>query len=213
MSDALRVLIVDDHSLFRRGLAEVLDEHGGFQVVGEADSGPEAVAMTKKLAPDVVLMDVHMPGGGGVAAVRNLKENTQTRIIMLTVSEKDEDLLSALEAGADAYLLKNLESDQLFQAIFRVAEGQSVLAPEITQQLMQAAVSAKFGPGGKLSLSRREKEVLQSLSEGATTAEIAQNLVISPNTVKTHVNKILRKLGANNRAEAIAKAMSLGLME
>lgn len=212
MSDPIKVLIVDDHSLFRRGLAEVLDEQPDILLIGEVDSGPRALEISEKLNPDVVLMDVHMPGGGGVAVVQKLKEEIKTRVLMLTVSEKDEDLFEAIKAGADAYLLKNVESEQLFEAIFQVAQGHSFLAPEMTQRLMKAANSSNL-THGQVNLSRREKEVLISLSEGATTADIAHKLVISPNTVKTHVTKILRKLGAKNRAEAISKAMKMGLVE
>ena len=133
------------------------------------------------------------------------------RVLMLTISERSEDLMAALAAGADGYLLKNTEPDELAQAIRRVAQGQAILAPEITGQVVQAAVRAVHGEP-KVSLSRREREVLAALARGATTAEIAAALVISESTVKTHVRHILEKLEAGNRTEAVARAAELGLL-
>lgn len=211
MTAAIRVIIVDDHALFRRGLAEVLAEDERIELIGQAESGPEGVEISTELKPDVILMDVHMPGGGGVAAVKQLKQISDTPILMLTVSEKDEDLLGAIQAGADGYLLKNVEPDELIASIQKLAAGQAILAPEITLTVMRAAVSSKqIGDG--LRLSPRETEVLDLLSHGASTKEIAAALVISSNTVKTHINKIFKKLGATNRAEAVAKAVSAGLV-
>lgn len=211
MSTPIRTIIVDDHSLFRRGISEVLEEESRVDIVGQASSGPEGVALCQKLSPDVVLMDVHMPAGGGVEAVRKIKGFSNPAILMLTVSDRDDDLIAAIQAGADGYLLKNIEADDLLNAIYKAATGQPVLAPEVTMKVMQAAARTpklpKFTP-----LSPRETEVLKKLSKGATTAEIANSLVISNNTVKTHISKIFTKLESNNRAEAVAKAVSLGII-
>ena len=209
MADPIRLLVVDDHALFRRGVVDLLQEQPDFLVVGEAENGPTAVQLSHQKQPHVVLMDVHMPGGGGVEAVRSLKQPPGICVVMLTVSDKDEDLLRALEAGADGYLLKSAEPDELCQAIRQVAAGQSVLSPEVTRRVMQVAATQLVSPA--VSLSPRELEVLQELARGATTAEIANTLVISQNTVKTHIRRLMNKLDVNNRTEAVARAAALGL--
>lgn len=211
MADPIRILLADDHALFRRGMAELLAESPEVKVIGEASDGQEAVELAEELAPDVVLMDVHMPTAGGVEAVRRLKARSQVRILMLTVSDKDEDLLGAIEAGADGYLLKNAEPGELVSAIRQVAAGHGALSPEITGKVMRSAVT-RSGNADESDLSPREREVLSLLAEGLTTAQIAQELVISSSTVKTHVHHILGKLGAANRVEAVAKAADLGLL-
>jgi DNA-binding NarL/FixJ family response regulator len=210
MIKPIKVLLVDDHVLFRRGLFRLLDEQPDFAVVGEAGDGRTAVHLCQQQQPDVVLMDVHMPGGGGIEAVRLLKQKSSVHILMLTISDKDDDLLGALAAGADGYLLKTAEPDQLCRAIRRAAAGQGALAPEVTSRVIRAA--AIQGQGQAASLSQREGEVLTHLAHGATTSEIAAALVISENTVKTHIKRILEKLDASNRAEAVARATALGLL-
>ncbi|MFQ5433585.1 MAG: response regulator [Anaerolineae bacterium] len=210
MTEPIKVLLVDDHALFRRGLVRLLDEQPDFSVVGEAGDGHTAVYLCRQQQPDVVLMDVHMPGGGGIEAVRVLKQKPGVHILMLTISDKDDDLLGALAAGADGYLLKTAEPDQLCRAIRRAAVGQGVLSPEVTSRVIRAA--AIQGQGQAASLSRRENEVLAQLARGATTSEIAAALVISENTVKTHIKRILEKLEASNRVEAVARATALGLL-
>lgn len=211
MTKPIRLLVVDDHHLFRRGLVGLLGEEPGFTIVGEASNGVDAVEMCRQLRPDVVLMDVNMPGGNGVDAALTLKRESDVKILMLTISDSDSDLLGALAAGADGYLLKNADLEQLSQAIWRVMAGQGSLSPEITARVMEAAARSHSQPS-KVSLSRREREVLEQLAQGATTAEIAANFVISQNTVKTHVRRIMQKLDASNRAEAVARASSLGLI-
>jgi two-component system nitrate/nitrite response regulator NarL len=209
MSEKIRVFVVDDHSLFRRGLVGLLAEQADLEVVGEAESGPQAVEGCLNCEPDVVLLDVHMPAGGGVEAVRAIKEGPGARVLMLTISERDEDLMGAIAAGADGYLLKSAEPDQLYRAIRRVAEGQGVLSPSVTLKVMNAVTSASAG-WALNPLSPREREVMGYLARGATTAQIAQALGIAASTVKTHVEHILRKLEAANRAEAVAKAAARG---
>lgn len=190
MAESIRVLMVDDHALFRRGVVELLREQPDFTLVGEASSGPEALPLSRHLKPDVVLLDVHMPGGGGVEAIQILKQNPRLRILMLTISEKDEDLLAAIEAGADGYLLKSAEPEELCQAIRQVAAGRAILSPEVTAKVMQAAAQSRSRQP-QTNLSQREHEVLAELARGATTAEVAAALVIAESTVKTHIHHIL----------------------
>lgn len=202
-------MLVDDHALFRQGLAGLLAEDDAFHVVAQAASGREALHLAKQHRPDVVLLDVHMPGEDGVTTARRLKAASAAHVLMLTISDKDEDLLGALEAGADGYLLKNTEPEALARAIRQVMAGGGALSPEIMPQVMQAAGRKQHDIP---SLSPREQEVLQALAGGATTAEVATDLVISENTVKTHIRRALGKLEAANRAEAVARAVALGLI-
>lgn len=209
MERPITLLLVDDHALFRQGIARLLCDDPAFDVVAEAANGREALHLVERHQPDVVLLDVHMPGSDGVETTRRLKEMEETKVLMLTVSDKDRDLLGALDAGADGYLLKNLDPDHLRRAIRQVVSGGGVLSPEITPRVMAAAArGAQPAPG----LSRREQEVLDELAHGATTAEIAATLHISPNTVKTYVRRILDKLDVSNRTEAVARAVTLGLV-
>ncbi len=210
MAERIKLIVVDDHTLFRRGIVSLLQEQPDFQVIGSADSGPTAVQLCQQEKPQVVLMDVHMPGGGGVDAVASLKQIPDVRVIMLTISNKDEDLLGALAGGADGYLLKSAEPDELCQAIRQVAAGKGVLAPELTARVMKAA--ATQSPSTTSALSRRERDVLQELARGATTADIAATLVISENTVKTHIRRIFKKLGVTNRTQAVAQASVQGIL-
>ena len=207
----IRLVIVDDHALFRSGLVSLLQGMSGFEVVGEAGNGREALEVVQRSHPDIVLLDINMPIMGGVEAVSALRERSDCRILMLTISKNEDDLFGAIAAGADGYLLKNATPEELSTAIARVHEGLSVLAPEVTRQVLQAVnldASRALGSG----LSSREMEVLQRLAQGKTTAQISSDLFISDNTVKTHVRHILEKLEASNRAEAVSKAMQLGLI-
>jgi DNA-binding NarL/FixJ family response regulator len=211
MTGEIKVLVVDDHILFRRGVVELLREEPGFVPVGQAGSGPEALQLSQQTRPNVVLLDVHMPKGGGVNVVHTLKQIPGVHVLMLTISEKDEDLMAAIEAGADGYLLKSAEPEVLCKAIQQVATGQSVLSPEITAKVMQVAARS-WSSQPQVSLSPREREVLAELAQGATTAQIAATLVIAESTVKTHVHHILEKLDAANRTEAVARATAMGLL-
>jgi len=211
VTESIKVLVVDDHTLFRRGVVDLLRDEPGFSPVGEAHSGPEALELSQRVQPDVVLLDVHMPGGGGVEVVQGLKQISGVRVLMLTISEKDEDLMAAIEAGADGYLLKGTEPDDLCRAIRQAAAGQSILSPEITDKVMRAAAHG-WERQSQVNLSPREQEVLAELAQGATTADIAAELVIAESTVKTHIHHILEKLAASNRAEAVARATAMGLL-
>jgi DNA-binding NarL/FixJ family response regulator len=208
----IRLLVVDDHALFRAGLVSLFNEMNEFEVVAEASNGQQALEVVRKAQPDVILLDVNMPVMNGVESVSAIKEiDKNCHILMLTISKKDEDLFGAIKAGADGYLLKNAEPDELRQAILNVFSGKSVLSPEVTRQVMRVVATMQTSSieGG---LSRREVEVLECLAKGKTTLQIAADLFVSENTVKTHVRHILEKLEASNRAEAVSKANQLGLI-
>ena len=211
-SKRVRVLVVDDHTLFRRGLISLLSDFADIQVVGEAGDGNQAIDLISLQKPDVVLLDLNMPVMNGInalAAIRAL--DLPVRILMLTISQADEDLIGAIRAGADGYLLKNTEPEELRKSIMRVSQGQAVLSPEVTASVLQA-VSHKATNSSPSLLSVRELEVLGCLSEGLTTSQIGSKLFISENTVKTHIRHILEKLESSNRAEAVSKANQLGLI-
>jgi DNA-binding NarL/FixJ family response regulator len=207
----IRLVVVDDHALFRAGLVSLLTSIPEFEIVGEAGDGRQALAVVREEKPDVVLLDVNMPVMGGVEMVEALQENDRPRILMLTISKHDEDLFGAIAAGADGYLLKNAEPDELRRAINLVADGKSVLSPEVTSRVLKA-VSSSHGIPPDVALSKREMDVLKCLAKGMTSAQIAKNLFISENTVKTHVRHILEKLEASNRAEAVSRAIQLGII-
>jgi DNA-binding NarL/FixJ family response regulator len=211
----IRLGVVDDHALFRLGLISLLNEIAEFQVVGEAGSGAAALEMIQRLHPEVLLLDVNMPGMSGVEvvqALRQLPESDQPRILMLTISKSEEDLMGAIAAGADGYLLKSAEPDELRRAIELVHQGLSVLSPQVTRQVLRAVAHGDLERAADSGLSTREMEVLACLAQGKTTAQIAAELYISENTVKTHVRHILEKLEAANRAEAVSKATQMGLI-
>jgi len=207
----IRLVVVDDHALFRSGLISLLGSESDFQVVGEAGNGQEALEVVRRQRPDMVLLDVNMPVMGGVETVKALKELRDVRILMLTISKNDEDLLGAVSAGADGYLLKNADPEDLFKSIRYVYAGMSVLSPEVTRQVLRAVNTDQVAAADR-GLSSRELEVLQCLAGGKTTAQISAELFISDNTVKTHVRHILEKLEAANRAEAVSKAVQLGVI-
>ena len=212
MNAPIRVLVVDDHPLFRLGVVDLLEEEEDMVVVGQADRAKKALRLARQTRPDVVLMDVHMPGRKGFEIIPELKHAVDARVLMLTVSERDDDLLGALAAGADGYLLKDAEPEELLRAIRKAAAGEAVLAGKVTAQVLKAAVRGRRSEP-EVKLSPREREVLLLMAKGATTSAIAEALYISGNTVKTHVHHILEKLQAANRAEAVAKAAALGLLE
>lgn len=211
----IRLAVVDDHALFRAGLISLLNDMPGFIIVGEAGDGLQALDLIRTKHPDLLLLDVNMPGMSGVETVRaikNLPVTDQCKIIMLTISKSEEDLLGAITAGADGYLLKSAEPDELRKAITLVHQGLSVLSPQVTRHVLRAAISGNATHLTENMLSSREMEVLVCLAQGKTTAQIAKDLFISENTVKTHVRHILEKLEASNRAEAVSKATQMGLI-
>ncbi len=208
----IRIMVVDDHALFRRGLISLLDEMPEFMVVGEASNGQEALDAIQKLAPDVLLLDINMPVMDGIqalAAIRKLLP--EQKMLMLTISQNDDDLIDAIVAGANGYLLKNAEPEALRNTIQQIVAGNAVLAPEITSKVLQAVRRAKTDRSRSL-LSEREVDVLKCLARGQTTSQIAATLFISENTVKTHIRHILEKMEVNNRAEAVARASQMDLL-
>lgn len=207
----IRLVVVDDHALFRAGLISLLSEMDDFELLGEANDGESAIELVQRKKPDLVLMDVNMPGMGGVEAVRMLRKSESCRILMLTISKNDEDLFGAIAAGADGYILKNAEPEELRQTIALVAQGMFVLSPQVTRQVVKA-IGSDLNKVPESGLSSREMEVLDCLAQGKTTNQIAGKLFISENTVKTHVRHILEKLEASNRAEAVSKAIQMGLI-
>lgn len=205
---SIRLLIVDNHTLFRQGLVSLLQSEPGYTVIGEASSGEEALYLVPELRPDVVLMDVKMPGIGGVEATRRLLEaNPEARVLMLTVSEDEENLLAAIQVGARGYILKNADAGELFEAIQRVHAGEAMLSPAMTLRLLQTLQSGGIPtPPPELPLTSREQDVFHLLAQGASNRQIAEALMITENTVKTHVRNILEKLELHNRSEVAAYA-------
>lgn len=208
-----RVLVVDDHPVFRQGLVSVLQQYPEFEVVGQAANGEEALALATVLQPDVVTMDIRMPGSGGVGATMALQQTLpQTKVLIVTVSDKDEDLFAAIKAGARGYLLKSASLLELIDSIRLVAKGEAIMSPTMASRLLdEFKLPTKERTSKELSgLSPREREVLQLVSQGDSNKEIANKFFISETTVKAHLRTILEKLHAHNRAEAVAVAAARG---
>ncbi|MEU3985041.1 response regulator transcription factor [Streptomyces sp. NPDC026672] len=210
MTDEPRIslLIVDDHPVVRDGLRGMFASAPGFAVLGEAADGVQAVERAAALDPDVILMDLRMPGGGGVDAIRALaRQGSRARVLVLTTYDTDSDTLPAIEAGATGYLLKDAPRDELFTAVRAAAEGRTVLSPAVASRL----VSAVRAPGNE-PLSAREREVLALVARGTSNREIARELFISEATVKTHLTHLYAKLGVNDRAAAVAVGYDRGIL-
>ncbi len=204
-SKPIRVVIVDDHDMVRRGLAAFLRAKTDLELVGEASNGREALQVCEQAQPDIVLMDLVMPEMGGAAATKAIRERCpQVQVIALTSFQERELVEEALRAGAISYLLKNVSADDLAEAIRGAYAGRSTLAPEAAQALIE---TTSEGPALGHDLTAREREVLALMVEGLTNPEIGERLVVSRSTAKAHVSNILSKLGASNRAEAIALAL------
>jgi two-component system nitrate/nitrite response regulator NarL len=211
MSEEIRIVVVDDHALFRRGLVGLLSEMENFSVVGEASNGEDALGIITEQVPDVVLLDINMPGISGIETLAALRrQGLKSQVLMLTISQQEEDLLGAIRAGAQGYLLKNAEPETLQTTIKQVVAGKSVLAPEVTGQVFRLVRSGQLG--SSTVLTEREVEVLSYLARGLTTSQTGTEMFISENTVKTHIRHILEKLEVSNRAEAVARASQLGLI-
>lgn len=250
---SIRVLVVDDQSLVRAGFRTILDSEDGIEVVGEAADGAAAVAQVAALAPDVVCMDVQMPGMDGLEATRRITADdvTRTAVLVLTTFNREDYLFEALEAGASGFLLKNSSPEQLIEAVQVVARGDALLSPDVTRRVIEAAAGrgsasrpgdgARTGAGGAAAsgigssgapapasptasaapvavapelatLTEREREVLELLAEGISNAEIAQRMWVGEATVKTHVSKVLMKLGLRDRVHAVVYAYENGVV-
>ena len=207
----IRVLLVDDHSLFRSGIRSLLQRHADFLVVGEAADGVEGIKRAKQLKPDVVLLDLHMPGMSGVETLQLMHEDCpDTAIIMLTVSEESEDLALALRVGAQGYLIKNIETDYLLRSIRRAAAGETVVAEALTGKLvaqMQSAGQSAQTLSGLDKLTPREKDILACLALGESNKFIARKLDLAESTVKIHVQNVLKKLKLSSRVQAAVFAV------
>mgnify|MGYP000579501556 FL=1 len=222
--DPITVFVVDDHTLFRRGLMALIGQDAGLQVIGDASDASEALRQVPQLQPQVILLDNHLPGVLGVDAIAGLRQASPTsRVVMLTVSEDGQDLATALRNGAQGYLLKTMDGELLFEAIRRAARGEPVVSPELLGKLVTAfqsqgapepaavAEGAQGTPAAAASpspspLSPREEEVLREIAQGASNKEIARRLDIAETTVKIHVQHILRKLGLSSRVQAAVYA-------
>ncbi len=214
----IRIVVVDDHTLFRRGLTALLSREAQFQVVGDAADAGEALRRVTELQPDLVLLDNHLPGVNGVDVLPALREAApEARVLMLTVSEDEQDLAAALRGGACGYLLKTIEGDALAAAIRRAMHGENVIADEMTGKLVaafQAAGTASAAPAAaapEQPLSPRELEILRLIAQGASNKEIGRELGIAETTVKIHVQHLLRKLGLSSRVQAAVYASEHGL--
>jgi DNA-binding NarL/FixJ family response regulator len=212
----ISVLVVDDQRLVRAGFQVILDLEPDITVVGEAGDGHEAITLAARLSPTVVLMDVRMPGMDGLTAARAIVADTSSRVLMLTTFDSDEYVYTALRAGASGFLLKDTPSQHLVTAVRSVAAGDALIDPAITRRLIQQFVRAvrpsTTAPGQLAALTLREREVLRHIAQGLSNAEIAQELTVEENTVKTHVGRILIKLGLRDRVQAVVLAYETGFV-
>ena len=216
----IKVLVVDDHALFRRGIAAVLSNQEDMEVVGEAVDGLEAIEKAKEVVPDVILMDLNMPRCSGLEATQALQaEMPQVNILVLTVSDKEADLFASVKFGARGYLLKKTEPEELIHAIIHIARGGVIISPLMATKLLtefkdlSSGVERESTQGTDAALSPREGEVLQLVAQGASNKKIADSLFISENTVKTHLRNIMEKLHLANRSQAAAYAIEKGLAQ
>jgi two-component system nitrate/nitrite response regulator NarL len=217
MTAPTRILVVDDHTLFRRGLVALLAQDDRVAVVGEAGDAGEAQRLAAALQPDLVLLDNHLPGVRGVDALPGLREAApRSRVLMLTVSEDADDLSAALKGGAQGYVLKSIDSADLFEAIDRCGRGDFVVSPDLTGKLVQALraapqASSEATPDPAAGLSPREREIVAGIVRGASNKEIARALEIAETTVKIHVQHVLRTLGLSSRVQVAVYASERGL--
>lgn len=207
----ITLLIVDDHPVVRDGLRGMFASDPGFDVLGEAGGGVEGVELALRLDPDVVLMDLRMPAGGGVEAIAALtRRGARAKVLVLTTYDTDSDTIPAIEAGATGYLLKDAPREELFTAVRAAAEGRTVLSPAIASRLVSAVRKPAIPADGVLSA--REREVLELVARGTSNREIARELFISEATVKTHLTHLYAKLGVKDRASAVAAAYDRGIL-
>ncbi|HEX8100879.1 MAG TPA: response regulator transcription factor [Actinomycetota bacterium] len=208
----MKVLIVDDHPVTRQGLRSALASSKEVEIVGEASNGDEAIEAVKQLHPEVVFMDVRMPGMSGIEATKEIRDAMpDTKVILFTVEESRAAIADAIRAGVSGYLLKDVSAGELIQAAKLALEGKAVIHPTLTRAFIEEVQYVEQRP--ETPLSRRESQILQKVAYGATTKEVAHDLQISPHTVKTHLERIFEKLGANDRAQAVAIALRKGLVD
>jgi len=217
--DRIKVLLVDDHTLFRDGMKALLSRQESVEIIGEAGNGADGIKKALELSPDVVLMDLNMPDMTGIEAIRKILEvKPDTKILMLTVSEDDEDLFNAVRAGAMGYLLKNVESERLVSSVQQVAKGEATVSAALTDRIfaefraMSARAQKSERENQKDLLSNREKEILTHISRGESNKEIANVLCIAESTVKIHVQNILKKLNLSSRVQAAVYAVEQSLV-
>ena len=220
MSDRIRIVLVDDEQIVRAGLRMILESEDGFEVVAEAGDGAEAVALVKKLDPDVVLMDIQMPGVNGLEATREivaLARDDSSRVLVLTTFDLDEYVYEALRAGASGFLLKRTPAEDLIDGVRVVAKGDALLSPSITRRMIGEFARRPAAEKRSLSelddLTGREREVMQLIAQGLSNHEIAEKLFLSEGTVKTHIKRIFYKLGLRDRTQAVILAYDVGLVE
>jgi DNA-binding NarL/FixJ family response regulator len=208
VAEPITLLLVDDHPVVRDGLRGMCDASPDLEVVGEAVNGPEGVRLAAELDPDVVLMDLRMPGGGGVEAITEMqRRRVRAHVLVLTTYDTDRDIMAALDAGATGYLLKDAPRDELFAAIRAAAGGESVLSPAVATRVV-----SRMRSSGADELSGREREVLALVARGRSNREIARSLFVSEATVKTHLGHVYDKLGVKDRAAAVAVAYERGVL-
>ncbi|MEU8225194.1 response regulator transcription factor [Kribbella sp. NPDC048915] len=204
----ISLLLVDDHPVVRNGLRGMFESTPGFTVLAEASNGVEAVELAADLEPDVILMDLRMPGGGGLDAITELtRRGIRSKVLVLTTWDTDVDTLPAIEAGATGYLLKDAPQDELFNAVRQAAAGRTVLSPAVASRLVSAVRTPAPTP-----LAARERQVLELVAKGTSNRDIARELFISEATVKTHLSHVFTKLGVTDRAAAVAKGYDLGIL-
>ena len=213
MSDGNRILIIDDHPLFRKGVAQLIAMAPHLEVVGEVSNGEQGVAIAKALDPDLVLLDLHMTGMGGIETLRAIRDaDLDCRVVILTVSDNADDLVAAIRSGADGYLLKDMEPEDLLTAIDEALNGRTVIGERLNGLLARAIrEEATAQQRDTATLTEREKEILQGLAQGLANKLIARNLKITEATVKVHVKNLLKKLGFHSRLEAAVWAVGRGM--
>jgi DNA-binding NarL/FixJ family response regulator len=213
MSEAVRVLIVDDHPIVRQGITSLLSNYDEFAVVGQADNGRDALALVREQAPDVVLLDIRLPGESGMKILRHIRRaQTETRVLMLTSYDDDEYVIGALREGAQGFVLKNVSDEMLVHAIRGVARGERVLSPQVTERVVQVLLSDASLSPQTVTFDDDERQILHMLTEGASNVQIGEALFLSISSVKRKLRAIFEKLDVHSRAEAAAEAVRRGVV-